>query len=82
MDPLHMPERQVSDMTATLDARRVLGLVGRLRPERRAVLEAVAMGWGIVEIARAIGAPEATIWTRLRLGRGDLRKALRRGQAR
>ena len=82
VDPLHLPERQITDMMATLDARRMLGLLGRLQPERRAVLEAVAMGWGIVEIARAIGAPEATMWTRLRLGRRDLRKVLRRMRGR
>ena len=81
-DPGWLPESQGSDVAVMIDVRRGLGLLGRLRPERRAVLEAVAMGRRIPEIARALGAPEPTVWTRLRLGRRDLKAALRRAGAR
>ena len=81
-EPGHLPEGQVSDPISGLMVQEGLAMLCCLKPERRVVVEAVIMGHGIPDIAQAIGAPEPTIWTRLRLGRRDLRAASRRVGAR
>lgn len=79
--PLHEHNDQHHDPMSALAARGDLALLQRLKPKRRAVLAAFAMGEGIPAIAGAMGAPVATTWGRLRMGRQDLRAALRRAAA-
>ena len=77
-----LPELQGEISARDDPALLILSLLRKLKPERRAVLERVALGDGMPEIARELGIPVATGWTRLRLGRRDLLAALRRATAR
>ena len=81
-EPGCLPEDQSGDPMAALDARERVRLLGHLRSERRVILEAVMVGERVSEMARVLGTPKTTVWTRLRLGRRDLRKALRQTGAR
>ena len=80
-EPAKLPLYQHHDPLPALVARGDLALLQRLKPERRAVLAAFAMGEGIPAIASAMGAPVGTTWTRLRQGRLDLQAALHRAAA-
>jgi DNA-directed RNA polymerase specialized sigma24 family protein len=65
-----------------LDAREALALLRNVTDAKRVVVEAVAMGEGIRAIADATDTIESTVWSRLRSGRADFLKALRRANLR
>lgn len=64
------------------ELREVLSLVEALEPGKRAVVLACLAGQSVAEVARELGIPEGTAWTRLRSAKIELERAMDRRRKR
>ncbi|KYG10182.1 hypothetical protein BE21_13555 [Sorangium cellulosum] len=77
-DPHRMAEQQAPSPHGPVEARDLLEQLRLLRPRERIVLLLVGESEQVSEVARSLGLPVETAFSRLRLGRKHLAHVLKR----